>query len=163
MPELPIVRGVFLCDTVIAEERTRNLTLVNCFTSRLVEEFPTPPQKFAVVALLVNGLGTIPIDLRIVSLEDDTQVFHRQFSIPFTDPLQETRFVYRVQSLSFPNPGGYEVSLASAGEILVIPHAAKSEAISRVSNRCVSSVVILFRCVVPNWPRVASMAALNAG
>ncbi len=61
MFELPVVRGVFLCENVIVEERSRNVSLINCFSRRLAEQFPTPPQRFVLYAVFVNGLGTIPI------------------------------------------------------------------------------------------------------
>ena len=63
MFELPVVRGVFLCENVIVEERSRNVSLINCFTRKLVDQFPTPPQRLVVCAVFANGLGKIPIEL----------------------------------------------------------------------------------------------------
>ena len=118
MFELPVVRGVFLCENVIVEERSRNVSLINCFTRKLVDQFPTPPQRLVVCAVFANGLGKIPIELEIIDLADEELVYWQLASVTFTDPVQEVRFVYRVHDLTLPQPGSYEVTLSSNGEPL---------------------------------------------
>jgi hypothetical protein len=53
----PIALGLTICEKAIVEERTRNLTLVSCFTKLIVEDFPSLPQRFALFAVLTDGLG----------------------------------------------------------------------------------------------------------
>ena len=118
MDELPVARGLFLCEAVIVEERTRNISLINCFNRRVVGAFPTPPQRFAAFAVFVNGWGTIPVDVRVTDLTDDSLVYIRSAPLTFADPLRETRFVFRFGELTFPHAGRYEVSLASGADVL---------------------------------------------
>lgn len=118
MFELPVVRGVFLCENVIVEERSRNVSLINCFTRKLVDEFPSSPQRLVVYAVFANGLGTIPIELEVLDLDDGEVVYSQSVDITFTDPVQELRFVYRVHDLILPQSGSYEVTLTSSSEPL---------------------------------------------
>ena len=47
--------GLVTCEQVIVEDRTKNITLVNCFGKRLVQTIPSEPHSFAVFALLTDG------------------------------------------------------------------------------------------------------------
>ena len=116
MAKLPVVRGVFLCDQVIVEERTRNISLIGCFTRRVVSEFPTPPQRFVVYAVFANGSGTIPVEVKVLDLEDASVIYEQELLVTFADPLLELRFSFRIGSLIFPRPGSYEVAIESGGE-----------------------------------------------
>ena len=113
MAELPIARGVFLCETIIVEEQSRNVTLVNCFTRRLADSFPTT-HRFAVFAVFANGQGTIPVTVVVTDLTDDRRVYEQTVSVPFANPLQETRFLFRTGLVTFPHAGVYEVALETA-------------------------------------------------
>jgi hypothetical protein len=53
----PIALGLTICEKIIVEEKTRNVTLVSCFSKLIVEGFPSPSQRFAVYAVLTDGLG----------------------------------------------------------------------------------------------------------
>lgn len=110
MAELPITRGVFLCETVIVEEQSRNVTLVNCFTRRLADSFPTT-HRFAVFAVFANGQGTISVSVRFTDLVDDSLVYERTVPLTFASPIQETRFIYRIGAITFPHAGSYELTL----------------------------------------------------
>jgi len=74
MVPTPVVLGLTVCERVIVEERTRNLSLVSCFTKLFVDEFPSSPQRFAVVAAFRDGLGTGTIDLVITQVETDREI-----------------------------------------------------------------------------------------
>lgn len=56
---LPTVIGLVVCEQVVVEKNTDNLSLINCFTIKKVAAFPSDPQKFAVVAFMTDGLGDI--------------------------------------------------------------------------------------------------------
>lgn len=111
MDELPIPRGMFLCEKLIVEERTRNVTLVNLLTQWVVDEVPTAPQQFVVFALLANGRGTMPVELRVTRLKDGEHVFSQVQPITFENPLAETRFASRMSRFRFAEAGLYEFSL----------------------------------------------------
>lgn len=116
MPEKPIVRGLYLCEQVIVEERTRNTSLINCFTRRLVDSFPSMPIRFVVYAVFANGQGNIPITIEFVDLETAATVYSRVIPVAFPDPLQEVRFIFRVVDLVIEQAGRFEVNLIIDGE-----------------------------------------------
>src|ERR1700722_2233626 len=102
MTQLPMALGLALCDQVIVEEKTRNVTLVNCFTDRHVEEFPSDPVPFVVFAWLTNGTGETRLQVVIERLDTFEEVHRVTFSARFTNPLQTMRCTVRVRSCSFP-------------------------------------------------------------
>jgi len=118
MAQLPIARGLLLCEKFIVEERTHNVSLINCFTHRVAPSFPTEPQQFVIYSALANGLGTIRLGIGISRLATSESVYERAATVRFTDLLQEVRFTYRVTSCVFPGPGDYEVLLAADGEFI---------------------------------------------
>jgi hypothetical protein len=118
MATLPVVRGVLLCEKTIVEERTRNISLIGCFTRRLVPEFPSPPDPFVVYAVFANGRGTIPVEVKVFDLGDGELIYEYATSVTFADPMIDLRFTFRAASVIFPRSGVYEVALHSAGEPL---------------------------------------------
>ena len=41
MAKVPIAISLSLCEQVVVEERTHNVTLVNCFMRRTLDHFPS--------------------------------------------------------------------------------------------------------------------------
>src|SRR5437773_10702408 len=69
MHQCPGVLGLSLCEQVIVEEKTRNVTLVNCFTHRTVEQFPSEPISFVAFAVLCDGSGEITLEVVLQRLD----------------------------------------------------------------------------------------------
>jgi hypothetical protein len=111
MAQIPTVLGLLVCDQVVIEERTLNVTLVNCFTKRNVRVFPSERQRFAVFAALTDGLGDIDLRLVVERLDTAEEIFHESRTLRFGDHLQEVRFLFRVTSCSFPVAGRYDLIL----------------------------------------------------
>jgi hypothetical protein len=118
MIKWPVPIGLMVCDQVIVEEQSRNLSLINCFTVRKVASFPTPPQTLAVVAFLIDGFGEGDLTIIFQQLATGEEIYRIQQRINFTDPLRRGRLVCRINNLVFPSPGGYEVSLLIDRELL---------------------------------------------
>jgi len=116
MSQRPVVVGLLLCEQVIVEERTRNVTPVNCFTMRRVEQLPSEGDRFCVFAALTDGLGDVGVDVVIQHLEDMEEIYRRSATLRFTDPLQNAWFVFHIATCSFPASGVYQVSLWADGE-----------------------------------------------
>ncbi len=118
MAQIPTVLGLLVCEQVVIEERTHNVTLVNCFTRRNVEAFPSERQRFAVFAALTDGLGDIELKLVLQRLDTQQEIFQESRSLQFVDRLQEVRFLFRVATCSFPAAGRYDVILFASGSEL---------------------------------------------
>ncbi len=118
MTQSPTATGLFLCEQVIVEERTRNVTLVNCFSRREVETFPTEPLSFVAFALLSDGIGIITFEVVINRLDNLDEIYRAGVTYHFANRLQTFRFLLRVRDFSFPDPGFYELCVLSGSDTL---------------------------------------------
>ena len=111
MSQKPAAIGLLVCEQVIVEETTRNVTPVNCFTRRFVEQFPSEPIALVVFAILKDGIGEIRLNLVISRLDTYDEILQRSVLVRFAGPLQEVRCLFRIQGCSFPVSGEYEFAL----------------------------------------------------
>jgi hypothetical protein len=118
MNQKPVAIALLLCEQVIIEESTRNVTPINCFTRRRVGGSPVELFPFVAFAILTDGLGEVPLELRIERLDTFEAVFRRVLSYRFNDPLQTIRCIVRVRDFAFPEPGEYQLSLLTEDETL---------------------------------------------
>jgi hypothetical protein len=114
----PVAIGLVVCERVIVEEATKNVSLISTFTRFVVRSFPFAPQRFDVFATLTDGLGPARIKLVITRLETDSVVFERDFAIRFPDRLAELRVRFQVGECSFPAPGIYLIALLVDGDLV---------------------------------------------
>ena len=116
MNQRPLVRGLQVCQQVIVEERTRNWTLVNCFSRLETHGFPSEPFQFDVHAVLCDGKGDVELRVVIYRLADRQEVFQKSMGCHFKNRLNEYRIKFPVKGLRIPSPGRYEVSLVADNE-----------------------------------------------
>jgi hypothetical protein len=116
MVQRPNAVGLTLCQLVIVEETTRNVTLASSFQRLKAVSFPSQPFPFFAYTVLSDGLGDI--DLTLVVLRCDTleAIYTRSSKISFADPLRQLRLYWQLRSCSFPVPGTYEFGLLADGE-----------------------------------------------
>ena len=118
MKQRPVAIGLLLCEQIIVEDKTHNITPVNCFTRRPADTFPSTPPPFVVLAILTDGSGEIPLEVLIQRLDTLDEVYRTTRSFHFTDPLLEMRCTVRIRECSFPVPGPYLVSLLADSEMI---------------------------------------------
>jgi hypothetical protein len=75
MNQRPVAIGLLLCEQVIVEEKTRNITPVNCFTIRTVEQLPSETFPFVIFAVLTDGTGEIPLEVTIQRLDSMDEIY----------------------------------------------------------------------------------------
>jgi hypothetical protein len=110
--------GLVLCEKVIVEEGTRNLTLVNTFTKRRYENFPSRRESIVVYTALTGSLGSGRIDLVAHRLDTFDEVFSRRMEVDFPDRLAAVRLLFRINNFSFPVATRYQFSLLVDGELV---------------------------------------------
>lgn len=115
MAKLPVAIGLSLCEQIIIEERTQNVTLVNCFSYRQAERFPSEPIPFVVFALLTDGFGEVTLEVGIERLDTMADIYRRAAKAQFKESLDSVRFIHRVRNCSFPISGDYQVTLLADG------------------------------------------------
>jgi hypothetical protein len=118
MSQRPVAIGLLLCEQLIVEEGTKNVTPVNCFTRRTAEAFPWTSPPFVVLAWLTNGEGLITLEV-VVEAAASLEILHQnQVTLRFASPLQQGRLSIRLQEITFPEAGSYRVLLLADGELL---------------------------------------------
>jgi hypothetical protein len=116
MSQRPKAAGLIVCQHVIVEESTRNMTLVNTFKRLRAIGFPSPPQPFTVYAALTDGRGVLTLDLVVYRPDTLEEIYGRTGRVTFADPLRQERLLVRVSQCSFPVPGRYLISLLADGD-----------------------------------------------
>lgn len=116
MIQRPTAAGLLLAEKAVIEEKTRNVTLVNCFGHLTYREFPTPAQQFIAFAVLTDGIGKMTLTLTVARLEDMATLATRSWQATFASPLQHLRFLARAVGITFPVPSRYQVALLADGE-----------------------------------------------
>jgi hypothetical protein len=116
MAQRPLAVGLFLCEQVVVEKGTENITLVNCFTRRDVRRLPSEPLPFIVFAVLTDGSGSMPVKVTIQRLDNLDEIYAFTRVVPFRSPLEKVRCMLRIRNCSFPLAGEYQVTLYADNE-----------------------------------------------
>jgi hypothetical protein len=82
----PRAVGLFVCETVIVEEHTRNVTPVNCYRRRTLPQFPTGPFPLTVFAVLTDGAGEGRLEVRINRLDTEEMDEIYRCRLPLSAP-----------------------------------------------------------------------------
>jgi hypothetical protein len=120
MNQRPIAVALLLCDQFIVDDRTQNITPVNCFSRRVLDGPLTEPQAFGVFLLLTDGLGIMSADLEIVRLDTEESVYRKEIEVRFQSPLQQVRCLLRVRRCIFPVAGPYQATFIVEGECVAL-------------------------------------------
>jgi hypothetical protein len=59
MNETPVATGLLVCELMITDAHTGYASFVNRYSTLLVDEFPSTPQKMTVFAALIDGFGEV--------------------------------------------------------------------------------------------------------
>jgi hypothetical protein len=118
MPQSPSAVSLMVCDQVVFEQGTQKPCLLGAFTGVAVDRLPTAPQRFDIFAALTDGLGDIPLTLRIVHLETNQQIYAQKLKVKFPDPLQVVNLRFRVRRLIYEAAGTYLFALIANDEEL---------------------------------------------
>lgn len=107
-----------LCELAIVDEKTRNVSAINCFSRRIIEgEIETAP-PFNVFATMVGGHGTMPAKLVIERLDTLEATYEKPFTLRFPNSLDEMRALVRVRPIAIPVVGYYQALLIVEGETI---------------------------------------------
>ncbi|HEY7157030.1 MAG TPA: hypothetical protein VH575_23880 [Gemmataceae bacterium] len=117
MIQPPVAIALTVCEQVIVEEKTHNVTLVNCMTRLRVRQVPSEAHRLVVHAWLAGGRGEGKIRLEWLHPETLEEILSRELPATFPHPLQEARATFRA-SLSFPVEGRYQINLLADGAVI---------------------------------------------
>jgi hypothetical protein len=114
MVRRPIVLGVTLCEDVVVDGATRNISLIRSFTGLAVDAFPATPAPFCAFAALTAGQGEATFKLVVERFSAHAvldPIYTVAGTLRFPDPLQTVYWIVRVSRCSFPIAGEYLFTL----------------------------------------------------
>ncbi len=115
MNHVPVAIGLILCEQIIIDETSRNVTPVSCFSARTLKSIPGKID-FDVVAWLGDGIGEMPVRLLVQKADTLEELLRVDGKVIFKDPLKYKRFFAHVRNCPIPSAGQYVVSLLVTGE-----------------------------------------------
>lgn len=116
MIQRPNVIGLKLCRLSVIEERTRNVSLIDCYRGFTAKRFPFVMPSSTVCAALSDGIGECECSVTVRRLETDELLLRRSWRASFTNPLKESWFLIQLAEVRIPEPGRYTVALGIDGE-----------------------------------------------
>ena len=116
MIPMPLALTLNVCDYVLIEETTRNVSLIGCFNGIRAPRFPFVRHPFCVFAAFTGGQGTADVELTVTHLESDEEVYALQREVQFPNRFVEVRILFRLAECEFPTPGAYLFTLLIDGD-----------------------------------------------
>lgn len=111
MVPTPIALGLTICEQVIVEQGTLNVSLIGNFTTFRANQFPYFPRPFCIFASLSGGKGEAEITLTITEIASDEEIQVQTRRLVFPDRFTEVHLLFRLAECEFPSPGAYIVYL----------------------------------------------------
>jgi hypothetical protein len=119
MNHVPTAVGIVLCERVLVDESTQNVTPVECFNLRLLVISTIPGDSgFFALAWLADGEGEFSAEIIIRRLDNGEEIYRFEKTLAFKDRMDDARFLARVRGCTFPVAGYYEFVLVIGGELI---------------------------------------------
>jgi hypothetical protein len=108
-----------LCEYVHTNPGSLTRTILNTFSSILVESFPMRISQMAVYAALTDGRGKTPITLTLAHVDGDIlEQFTCTTVVDFDDPIADKEISFQFNGLVLDAPGDLRVQLYCNAELL---------------------------------------------
>jgi hypothetical protein len=116
---LPMALGLTICEDMVVETPSRDVSLVRSFTGLPVEHFPANARPLCLFSALTDGFGTADLLLQVGHFSDAYEEIYRvQTNLAFPDPLRIVYYVMRLARCPLPGPGIYLFTLSANGQWL---------------------------------------------
>lgn len=116
----PVAVSPYLCEKVLIEEGTRNVSLINTLNRIRVDGFPSSFTSFDVCVTLTDGVGETTVELAILRLDTLDEIYRHARVVSFAGPLQEIMVIFRVRNCIFPVEGRYQISILAESELIAL-------------------------------------------
>jgi hypothetical protein len=116
MVPVPVAIGLTVCQQIVVEQGTGNVSLINALTALRVRTFPSAPRLFCIFAVLTAGHGDGKLEIAVSRADTDEVIFSGQRRAHFPNRLAELHVLFRRHECSFPAAGEYYATLAVDGE-----------------------------------------------
>lgn len=120
MVPTPTCVGLVLCEKVVVEDRSHNLTLVNCFHRLLIDDTPYTADPFYLYFRLADGRGDGKLTIKIIEPKNLSVAHEAWMTVQFDDPTESMRFVFPVSGCTFEPAGRHHVTLTVDDELAAL-------------------------------------------
>ena len=119
----PQVLSMMLCDAVWRDPSTGKTFIQGGFTALTAPEFPCALAKFSAYIAMTQISGAVPINLRLVFVDDDgtdpKDISSAQAKVDSHDPLAVAEGEFLFHDVVFDRPGEYRFVLECDGNTLL--------------------------------------------
>lgn len=114
----PKVLALAVCEMIVRDEGTKNLSLIGLFNTITAPKFPARHDRLHVFVSLSQGHGVLPCMVRILD-PDEKSLFEAPGQVKFDNPLGVVDANFEVRGLVLPKPGTYVVEFRCQDEVLL--------------------------------------------
>jgi len=109
-----------VCDACHRDPATGKFFLLGLFSMIGAREFPCRHPRLSVYVSLTDGLGTFPLELKLVHVDaEEKQIFDQEQEISLEDPRMVCEVVFQIDGLVIPGPGEYRLQLFANRDFLL--------------------------------------------
>ena len=111
-PPIPSVVAMLVCEQIITAQENNAKSLIGVFENIGAMSFPSPVNRIAIYAKLVDAQGRYQFKFRFVSLKDETLVAEMLLDADIKDSAYCAELTLNLQNFPvLPAPGKYEFQL----------------------------------------------------
>jgi hypothetical protein len=117
---VPYALALVVCDMIWRDPTTHKPTILGCFSAITAAAFPVKHPLMCVFAVMTEGHGKVPIDLRLIDVDEDRlPIFELKSEAIFPDPRAVVEIDFGAGNLVFPTPGEYRLQLRSGSTLIM--------------------------------------------
>jgi hypothetical protein len=117
---VPYALALVVCDLIWRDPTTHKATILGCFSAITAAAFPAKHPLLCVFAVMTDGHGKVPIDLRLMDVDEERlPIFELKGEAVFTDPRAVVEIDFGAGNLVFPTPGEYRLQLRSGSNLIM--------------------------------------------
>ena len=116
----PYPLAMVVCDMIWQDRTTGKYFLLGTFSEIYASSFPAVHPSLCIYAELTDGLGPMPVTIRIVDVDANRdEIASSQSEVTFEDPRAILQVSALLGQLRFPEPGEYRIQLFANEEFLI--------------------------------------------
>ncbi len=117
--QAPYALALVICDNAYADPTTKKKFLMGLFSSIGATSFPAVHPIITVYFAITDGRGKTPIEIRLVTVDEDDIIASVTGEVEFKDPRVVVESTIAMLNVEFPAPGEYRMQLIAGGEFLL--------------------------------------------
>jgi hypothetical protein len=108
-----------IADAIWRDPASGKCTILGCFALIAASEFPAVHPQLAVYVALTDGRGKVPIKIRMVDVDDETEpVFEVETEVQFSDPTVVIEMDVHFNDVTLPHAGEFRIQLFASDDLL---------------------------------------------